>query len=212
MKLTSAGPRYSRVLPSLTKPDPEALRRRLRALRGLPLTYWERGATDWSRMPAGYTHAVTQGVVGRGDAAWAAAKHALRTWRVVPEGDWVELYPEPRVRAGAQLMVCFRLFGGWWTSPCRVVYVVDEPHRFGFAYGTLPGHVEQGEERFLVERDPHTGEIAYSVRVMARPRHPGARLLPGLTARMQERFRSESLAAVRRAVAESVVAPEAIAV
>ena len=27
-------------------------------------------------------------------------------------------------------------------APCRVVYVVDEPDRRGFAYGTLPGHPE----------------------------------------------------------------------
>jgi uncharacterized protein (UPF0548 family) len=30
--------------------------------------------------------------------------------------------------------------------PCRVVYVLDEPERRGFAYGTLPGHPESGEE------------------------------------------------------------------
>ena len=38
----------------------------------------------------------------------------------------------------------------------RVVYLVDEDGpvpRFGFAYGTLPGHAESGEERFLVEWD-----------------------------------------------------------
>ncbi|GAA4732513.1 hypothetical protein GCM10023350_14890 [Nocardioides endophyticus] len=36
--------------------------------------------------------------------------------------------------------------------PCRVVYVVDEPERAGFAYGTLPGHPETGEELFLLSR------------------------------------------------------------
>jgi uncharacterized protein (UPF0548 family) len=30
---------------------------------------------------------------------------------------------------------------------------VDEPNRYGFAYGTLPAHPEEGEERFLVTRD-----------------------------------------------------------
>jgi uncharacterized protein (UPF0548 family) len=35
--------------------------------------------------------------------------------------------------------------------PCRVVYVVAEERRRGFAYGTLPGHPEQGEEAFIVE-------------------------------------------------------------
>lgn len=36
--------------------------------------------------------------------------------------------------------------------PCRVTEVIDEPHRRGFVYATLPGHPECGVERFLVER------------------------------------------------------------
>ncbi|MBX3195079.1 MAG: DUF1990 domain-containing protein [Microbacteriaceae bacterium] len=35
--------------------------------------------------------------------------------------------------------------------PARVVYVIDEPLRKGFAYGTLPGHPESGEAAFAVE-------------------------------------------------------------
>ena len=37
------------------------------------------------------------------------------------------------------------------SAPARVVYVIDEPKRKGFAYGTLPGHPEDGEEAFIVE-------------------------------------------------------------
>jgi Uncharacterized protein conserved in bacteria len=36
-------------------------------------------------------------------------------------------------------------------APIRVVYVIDEPNRAGFAYGTLHGHPESGEEAFIVE-------------------------------------------------------------
>jgi len=36
--------------------------------------------------------------------------------------------------------------------PCRVVYTVNDPDRRGFAYGTLPGHPESGEDRFTVDR------------------------------------------------------------
>ena len=32
--------------------------------------------------------------------------------------------------------------------PCRIVSVIDGQTRWGFAYGTLPGHPEQGEEAF----------------------------------------------------------------
>jgi uncharacterized protein (UPF0548 family) len=37
--------------------------------------------------------------------------------------------------------------------PCRVVYTVEESTRVGFAYGTLPGHPERGEELFLLEHE-----------------------------------------------------------
>ena len=38
-------------------------------------------------------------------------------------------------------------------APCRVVYVVDGPGQFSFAYGTLPGHPERGE------RDHHERQL-----------------------------------------------------
>ena len=38
------------------------------------------------------------------------------------------------------------------SAPCRVVYITDEPDRQGFAYGTLPGHPESGEEAFVIQR------------------------------------------------------------
>ncbi len=37
-------------------------------------------------------------------------------------------------------------------APVEVVYLMDEPDRQGFAYGTLPGHPECGEERFVIVR------------------------------------------------------------
>jgi phosphatidylserine/phosphatidylglycerophosphate/cardiolipin synthase-like enzyme len=49
---------------------------------------------------------------------------------------------------------------------CRVVYVIDEPDgpiaRFGFAYGTLPGHAVAGEELFLATWDRATDEVRFS--------------------------------------------------
>lgn len=52
--------------------------------------------------------------------------------------------------------------------PCRVVYVVDEPDRKGFAYGTLPGHPVSGEEAFVLERG-HDGRITFTVSAFSRP-------------------------------------------
>lgn len=62
--------------------------------------------------------------------------------------------------------------------PCRVVYVVDEAHRRGFAYGTLPGHPEAGEERFVLQQH-QDGRIELTISASRGP-HPRS---PGLVAR-----------------------------
>lgn len=52
--------------------------------------------------------------------------------------------------------------------PVRIVYVIDEPKRRGFAYGTLPGHPESGEEAFIVEhRDDDS--VWLTIRAFSRP-------------------------------------------
>ncbi len=56
-------------------------------------------------------------------------------------------------------------------APCRVVYVVDEPLRQGFAYGTLLGHPECGEESFVIEMDPDTGAVTARIIAFSRPVH-----------------------------------------
>jgi uncharacterized protein (UPF0548 family) len=58
---------------------------------------------------------------------------------------------------------------GILSAPCRVVYVVDEPDVRGFAYGTLPGHPESGEERFAVRYDPNTDAVFAEVTAFSVP-------------------------------------------
>jgi uncharacterized protein (UPF0548 family) len=56
-------------------------------------------------------------------------------------------------------------------APCRVVAVVQDEYRIGFAYGTLPGHPESGEEAFVVECDPSGTDSEIRLRVVAFSRH-----------------------------------------
>lgn len=58
---------------------------------------------------------------------------------------------------------------GLLRAPCRVVYVIDEPDVRGFAYGTLPGHPESGEERFAVRYDPARSAVFAEVSSFSRP-------------------------------------------
>ncbi len=54
------------------------------------------------------------------------------------------------------------------TAPARVVYVVDDLRRKGFAYGTLPGHPESGEESFIVEQTDD-GSVWLEISAFSRP-------------------------------------------
>lgn len=53
-------------------------------------------------------------------------------------------------------------------APARVVYLVDEPRRRGFAYGTVSGHPEDGEEAFIVELRAD-GSVWLEIRAFSRP-------------------------------------------
>jgi len=53
-------------------------------------------------------------------------------------------------------------------APCEVITVIDTDDEAGFAYGTLAGHPEQGEEAFLV-RVTDEGTVVGSVAAFSRP-------------------------------------------
>ncbi|MGA1838339.1 DUF1990 domain-containing protein [Herbiconiux sp. 11R-BC] len=57
----------------------------------------------------------------------------------------------PLVSAGTTAVLAMTVLGMRFRAPVRVVYLVNEPGRVGFAYGTLPGHPAAGEESFVVE-------------------------------------------------------------
>jgi uncharacterized protein (UPF0548 family) len=65
--------------------------------------------------------------------------------------------------------------------------------RYGFAFGTLPGHVEQGEERFMVEWRRVDDSVSYEVFTFARPAHPLAKAGPPFVRMVQRRFAADSL-------------------
>jgi len=95
-------------------------------------------------------------------------------------------------------------FGFYSLNACRIVYVVDEhgpPRRFGFAYGTLPAHVECGEERFMIEMSAD-GTVSYSLRAVSKPRLLLTRIGYPIVRRLQKRFVRDSQAAMFAAARE----------
>jgi uncharacterized protein (UPF0548 family) len=191
----------------LRKPNDADLLRLLKSQQQLPYSYVGVGATaDESAIPSGYVVDRMQVALGSGESIFAATKQGLAAWAQFDLG-WCEAWPrETPIRSGEVVAVVARAMGLWWVNATRIAYVVDEGTgkagdetvKFGFAYGTLPGHVEMGEELFLVEWDRATDAVAYSILAFSRPRHPLARLGRPLVRRLQRRFREDSATAMLR--------------
>ena len=79
-----------------------------------------------------------------------------------------------------------------------MVWVVDEPDRRGFGYGTLPGHPESGEESFVVSLRPD-GDVVYELRAFSRPATPLSRLGGPASRRVQTFALDRYVSAIRRA-------------
>ena len=136
----------------------------LRALSGLALSYPEVGATA-STLPAGYRHVRRERRIGSGRDRFDEAAEAVLRYGML-RGAGLRVAATTEV-AEIGTDVLGRL--GPFRAPCRVVYVVDEPDRRGFAYGSLPGHAVSGEEMFGVRYDPADGAVYSEVVAFSRP-------------------------------------------
>jgi uncharacterized protein (UPF0548 family) len=184
----------------LRRPDGAQIARYLAAQRGLRLSYVAVGATATGPAPPGFAFDHNRQRLGEGEAAFARARADLRAWRMFP-APWTAVEPAGApIAAGEVVAVLVRTAGVWWLNASRIVYAIDEPRRFGFAYGTLPGHAECGEERFLVEW-LSDDSVWYDLRAFSRPRHWAARLGRPVARALQRRFARESKAAMAAASA-----------
>lgn len=110
-------------------------------------------------------------------------------------GDEIDYAPDGTALLRAGDTAALRI--GLWPRdvPVRVVYVVDEPARRGFAYGTLPGHPESGEEAFVVERRPDDS-VWLTVRAFSRPATAWLRLAAPALRLAQELYTARYLGAL----------------
>jgi uncharacterized protein (UPF0548 family) len=122
-------------------------------LRFQPLTYPEVGSTR-AELPPGYHHVAREAVLGSGQETFERATEALFGWELQRRAGVRVLPSTDRVTEVADAILLLGFGRLAIQAPVRVVYVIDQADRKGFAYGTLPGHPESGEEAFLVERRP----------------------------------------------------------
>lgn len=161
------------MLPRLRPPPLEDCFRLRDAVAGRPLSYPFVGATRGDGAPPGYRWTRVRASIGSGPDDFSAAREAIRNWRMLPP-EIAEVWPAtPRIAVGEVVVVRLRSLGLHALGPCRIVHCIDEQTadaaRFGFAYGTLPGHLASGEEQFLVSHNTHNGAVWYELTAFSRP-------------------------------------------
>jgi len=154
-----------------------------------PLTYAEVAGTRTDLAPAGYHRLHLVGTIGTGPADFWRAVDALLGWEMHPRAGVRVRAAEPRIGADTAAVLLLGVGPLSLRAPVRVVYLVDESDRQGFAYGTLPGHPKSGEEAFVVTLRPD-GAVVFDVSAFSRPASwltwlggPAARLAQRVMAR-----------------------------
>jgi uncharacterized protein (UPF0548 family) len=184
---------------SFSEPSDREIAKYISGQAKLAFSYAAVGATRTNTNltgPAGFTLDHNRVQLGRGGEIYRRAVEALKQWRQFELG-WVTLVPHGvKLEADAVVAVKARAGGMWSLNACRVVYVIDEAQRFGFAYGTLPDHIERGEERFTIEWQADDS-VWYDILAFSRPRHPLVRAGFPYARVLQKRFARDSMAVMK---------------
>jgi uncharacterized protein (UPF0548 family) len=144
-------------------------------LRSAPFTYPDVGATRDDELPAGYAHGRREAVVGHGHAAFDRAVAAVFDWRMQKGMGLRVRASGPPSEPGTVVVLTAGLRRFGYDIPCRVVWARTDGDERGFAYGSLPGHPESGEESFVVTLQ-ESGDVVFTTRVFSRLASPLARL------------------------------------
>jgi uncharacterized protein (UPF0548 family) len=187
----------------LRKPSDETIAEFISSQQAQPFSYEAVGATQSETPPTGFTVDHNRTRLGDGETIFERAVAALRNWQQFELG-WIKIMPPGSpITVGQTVAIRAHTFGFWSLSAARIVYVIEESEpvqRFGYAYGTLPNHVECGEERFTIER-LEGGSVWYDLYAFSHPQHPLVRLGSPLARNLQKHFVRESLEVMRKAAA-----------
>ena len=169
---------------------------KLADLGGLRFSYDVVGSTRRDATPVGYHRLEHRESIGRGDEVFRRAAEALMSWKMhSAAGVRIKATDTPAV-IGTNSLGRLGIGSVGIAVPCRVVWTIDEPDQVGFAYGTLTGHPESGEESFLITREGD--EIFFTLRAYSRPATWYTRLGGPLGRQAQLLFAHRYAAALKR--------------
>lgn len=151
-----------------------------------PLTYAEVGATA-GQLPDGYNHLTVHRVIGHGESTFRRAAEHLMSWQMHQAAGLTVEATTPRAEQDCRVRLRLGRHLLRISFGCQVVYVVEEERQRGFAYGTLQGHPEQGEERFCVEWREDDA-IVFTITAFSRPGTWWSRILAPISHLLQQRY------------------------
>jgi uncharacterized protein (UPF0548 family) len=130
-----------------------------------------------------------------GQSEGLRAAHRLPGIQVFPKNAEIVVGATVIVTLGTPLLAV--------AAPCRIVEVLDESHRWGFAYGTLPGHPEQGEGSFIVSVSDDQ-VVRFEIRAFDRPGEAIVQNLGPLSRGIQKVGTHGYIRALKRLVKEGI--------
>ncbi|WP_405619336.1 DUF1990 family protein [Streptomyces sp. NBC_00076] len=165
----------------------------------MSFTYDDVGATrEAGFCPPGFHPMHVRSRIGEGKEVFRRASEALLTWEMHRAlGVGVDVSAD---RAAPDVDVTVTL-GGVIKAPCRVVWTLEEPRRVGWAYGTLAGHPECGEESFVVDRTGD-GTVWLTISAFSRAAKWYSRAGGPATRGLQQAYARRCGAALRRLCAD----------
>ena len=139
--------------------------------------------------------------VGRGRGDFERAVLGLHRWAAHRHIGATVHPPDASLVEGCDLVVMLKVGPFTALAPDRVVAVVEEPDRVAFAYGTLPGHPEIGEENFAVTLEPDE-TVRCTIGVDAKPANVVMWIGAPVVKRMQRQALHGYLAGIAAFVAD----------
>jgi len=167
-------------------------------------TYRDVGGTLAGARPEGFHHDHYETLLGQGVRTFLRSVEGLKTWRAhrLPG---MRVFPDTQeIVTGATVIVTLGSPLIAIAVPCRIVTVAYGPTRWGFAYGTLPGHPEQGEEAFIVSMSPDQS-VRFEIEAFSRPGEPLVRLSGPIGRAMQKGGTAGYLRSLQRFVDEQAI-------
>lgn len=156
--------------------DADAVDRLLNELGAEDVTYDEVGCTLSKRAVDGYRFEHATILLGHGPGVFERAVEGLKTWKAHRLPLMKAVPSERAIRSGDSVIVTLGSSVLALAVPCRIIEVISDDHRWGFSYGTLPGHPVEGEESFVVSCSD-AGDVRFEITSISRPGLPLVRLM-----------------------------------